>query len=77
MRHPHLPEALSEALIQQLVHTFYARIRQDLILGPIFESRVGHRWDEHLANMVDFWSSVTMMTGRYHGKPRDNGRSSL
>ncbi|MDB5595376.1 MAG: hemoglobin [Hyphomicrobiales bacterium] len=69
MRHPHLPEALSEALIQQLVQTFYARIRQDLILGPIFESRVGHRWDEHLANMVDFWSSVTMMSGRYHGKP--------
>lgn len=64
-----LPEELSEAVVERLVHLFYGRIRSDAVLGPIFEKRVGHRWDAHLAVMVDFWSSVALMSGRYSGKP--------
>lgn len=64
-----LPEELSEALVQRLVHVFYERIRGDAELGPIFDKRVGHRWDSHLSAMTDFWSSVALMTGRYSGKP--------
>ena len=26
-------------------------------------------WDEHLAKLCDFWSSVTLMTGRFKGSP--------
>jgi hemoglobin len=51
------------------VHSFYARIREDAVLGPIFEERIGDSWDAHLATMVDFWSSLTLMSGRYGGKP--------
>jgi hemoglobin len=64
-----LPDEISEALVARLVETFYGRIRQDAVLGPIFEARLQGRWDTHLAAMVDFWSSVTMLTGRYRGKP--------
>ena len=60
---------ITEALIKRLVHDFYGRVLQDEILGPIFTRAVGHRWDEHLATMVDFWSSVALGTGRYAGKP--------
>lgn len=66
---PERPAELSEAVVERLVHVFYGRIRSDVVLGPIFEARVGHRWDAHLAAMVDFWSSVALMSGRYSGKP--------
>lgn len=62
-------EPVSEALIRTLVETFYARIRRDPELGPIFEKTLEGRWDAHLANMVDFWSSVILKTGTYGGKP--------
>jgi hemoglobin len=64
-----LPQELSEALIETLVHTFYARVRADETLGPIFEARLAGRWDDHLAKLVDFWSSVALKTGRYAGRP--------
>ena len=58
-----------EAMIQALVHGFYARVRTDAELGPIFEAAIGGHWDAHLAAMCDFWSSVMLTTGRYHGRP--------
>lgn len=60
--------ALDDACLGTLVHRFYEKIRADPVLGPIFDERI-HDWDTHLARMVDFWSSVTLMTGRYHGRP--------
>jgi len=59
---------LDEAILTKLVHRFYARVRADADLGPIFASRISD-WPPHLARMVDFWSSVALMTGRYHGAP--------
>jgi hemoglobin len=60
---------VSEDLIRRLVGTFYERVLQDPELGPIFRRALAHRWNEHLAIMVDFWSSVALRTGRYQGKP--------
>ena len=59
---------INERMIQQLVHRFYERARADQLIGPIFNSRVKD-WDQHLARLCDFWSSVTLMSGRYHGQP--------
>jgi hemoglobin len=59
---------VDEAMIRTLVHTFYGRVRQDAILGPVFNAAIGD-WDEHLAKLCDFWSSVTLMTGRFKGSP--------
>jgi Truncated hemoglobins len=58
----------SEEEITQLVHAFYARVRQDEQLGPIFNAHVDD-WDHHLAKLVDFWSSILLRTGRYSGTP--------
>jgi len=68
LRRPVHP-ALTEQLVHDLVHAFYGRVRADATLGPIFEAVVAGRWDEHLAKMCDFWSSVTLATGRYEGRP--------
>lgn len=59
---------LDDATLTRLVHEFYDRIRTDPLLGPIFATRVDE-WAPHLEKMVDFWSSVALMTGRYHGAP--------
>lgn len=59
---------IDEATIERLVHTFYARVRADAWLGPVFEARV-EDWDRHLQRMCAFWSSVTLGTGRYEGQP--------
>ena len=59
---------IDEAMIEHLVHGFYAKVRADAVLGPIFEARI-RDWEPHLAQMCAFWSSVALMTGRYHGTP--------
>lgn len=59
---------IDEAMIETLIRGFYARVRQDPLLAPIFESRISD-WEPHLDNMFAFWSSLTLQTGRYHGHP--------
>ena len=59
---------ITEAMIERLVHGFYAKVRADAVLGPVFDARIGD-WEPHLAQMCAFWSSVALMTGRYHGTP--------
>ena len=59
---------LDEKVLHDLVHAFYAKVRRDRVLGPIFAARIVD-WDPHLDRMVAFWSSVALMTGRYHGRP--------
>lgn len=60
---------ITEDMVHDVVHTFYAAIRTDPALGPIFKRVIGEDWGPHLAKMCDFWSSVTLMTGRYEGNP--------
>jgi hemoglobin len=58
---------ITEAMIAELVDTFYGRVREDSLLAPVF-ARV-ENWDEHLAKLRAFWSSIVLMSGRYHGEP--------
>lgn len=55
-------------MIERLVHAFYAKVRRDELLGPVFEARV-QDWDAHLGRMCLFWSSVALRSGVYHGNP--------
>jgi hemoglobin len=74
MQHQPRPKApgvavgIDEAMIATLVRRFYASVRRDPIIGPVFEARV-EDWDAHLEKLNAFWSSVTLMTGRYKGTP--------
>ncbi|MCI4666181.1 MAG: group III truncated hemoglobin [Neomegalonema sp.] len=60
---------IDEDYISTLVDSFYARVRADETLGPIFEAEIGDGWAHHLARMKDFWASVAMNAGRYSGQP--------
>ncbi|GGF26576.1 preprotein translocase subunit TatC [Aliidongia dinghuensis] len=59
---------IDEAMIAALVDGFYARVREDAILGPVFAARIAS-WPPHLEKMRRFWSSVALMSGDYHGQP--------
>ncbi len=59
---------IDDALISQLVESFYEAIRKDDLLGPIFAANVTD-WVPHLARMKDFWASVTLESGRFNGNP--------
>ena len=59
---------ITEHMIERLVRGFYARVRVDEMLAPIFNARIKD-WEPHLQQMCAFWSSVALMSGRYHGAP--------
>jgi hemoglobin len=59
---------IDEPMIERVVRGFYAKVRQDELLGPVFDSRIKN-WEPHLQKMCQFWSSVALMSGRYHGSP--------
>lgn len=59
---------IDEAMIDVLVEGFYARVRGDALIGPVFADRIDD-WAPHLAQMKRFWSSVALSTGVYEGRP--------
>lgn len=61
-------EHLDDQGLKRLVDTFYARVRADETLGPIFNDAISD-WPEHLEKLVSFWSSVMLTSGRYKGQP--------
>lgn len=59
---------VEEAIIEQIVHTFYDKVRVHPVLAPVFNEAISD-WEPHLATMVNFWSSVMNTSGRYKGQP--------
>lgn len=61
---------IDEAAIKIVVHAFYARVRQDPLLAPIFATKIEDKaWPNHLDHIIDFWSSIFLKTGRFSGNP--------
>jgi hemoglobin len=78
--HPHAlarraeKRAAAEALgvdadyIGHIVEAFYAKVREDDLIGPIFAERIAD-WPPHLARMKAFWRSVLHNSGEFSGNP--------
>ena len=61
---------VTEEMIHDVVHGFYAKVRRDPALGAVFNRVIPDgEWPAHLTKMCDFWSSVLLMTGRFKGAP--------
>jgi hemoglobin len=68
--HATAEHTLSEASLELFLLAFYAKVRGDPDLGPIFAAAIADdAWPEHLTAIQDFWSSVLFKTGRYKGNP--------
>ena len=61
-------EQVTEEALGRLVQRFYARVRQDPLIGPLFNEAISD-WPEHLEKLQAFWSSVMLTSGRYKGRP--------
>src|SRR5579863_10246013 len=63
-------DSVTEDTIKAQVDAFYACVRRDAVLGPIFaEAIADDAWPWHLQKMYAFWSSVMLTSGRYKGDP--------
>ena len=55
--------------VKKLVNTFYDKVRQDGLIGPVFNEKIQDRWPEHLEKMYRFWQTVLIGPHTYFGSP--------
>ena len=63
---------VTRADIEALLPHFYASVRLNDRLGPIFHRHVGTSdadWAPHLAKIGDFWANVMLKERAYQGNP--------
>lgn len=52
-----------------LVNSFYDRVRENEIIGPIFNDVAAVNWETHLPKMYSFWSSLILGENSFTGNP--------
>lgn len=57
--------------VKLLVDSFYNKVNEDELLGPIFNKVAAVNWDEHLPKMYDFWDTLLFASQTYKGRPFD------
>jgi len=58
--------------IARITKVFYASVKKDTLLGPIFAEKFGTTdevWDPHIAKIGEFWASIFLKTRSYKGNP--------
>lgn len=58
----------NRADVAVVVHNFYDKVREDEILGPIFNTVITD-WEEHLDKLVTFWDMNLFGGKAYTGNP--------
>jgi hemoglobin len=59
---------LTESLIREVITSFYAEVRKDSILAPVFYGVLGDDWTAHLNRINLFWLTVTRLGHGYEAK---------
>ena len=58
-----------------MVDTFYQKVQQDELIGPIFNSRIApEAWPAHLDRMYTFWTTILLNQPGYSGQPFEKHR---
>jgi len=56
--------------ITRLVTKFYAKVRKDSLLGPIFNHHIASdEWPAHLSKLSDFWEVHLLRGSNFRGNP--------
>ncbi|WP_257667599.1 group III truncated hemoglobin [Parapedobacter tibetensis] len=55
--------------IKLMVDSFYAKMKDDPLIGPIFTDKIQDHWPEHLDKMYRFWQGLLLGEHTYHGRP--------
>jgi len=67
----HMNESLllrmgGRSALLNLLHHFYADVRQHQVIGPIFTAKISD-WPKHLEKIADFWSTIAGGPPAYSG----------
>jgi len=57
---------LTKEHIKKLVINFYQKVRNDEMLGPIFNEVAKVDWGHHIPLICQFWNSIMLKTNEYH-----------
>jgi len=58
--------------VNTLVNAFYATIRKDDFLGPIFNKMIPEKnWEAHLIKLTDFWETNLFHVMKFKGNPME------
>jgi hemoglobin len=74
---PHVSTALpridvTQAQIRLVADRFYARVRKDPVLAPIFHTTIGQDatiWEAHIDKITHFWRNALLREPVYSGNP--------
>ncbi len=55
--------------IRIFVDEFYSQVRQDALLGPVFEKAVKDNWTLHLEKIYAFWNAALFGVAGFRGNP--------
>lgn len=55
--------------VELLVEEFYKKVKQDELIGYIFNNVENFNWDTHIPIMVSFWETILLDAGTYRGNP--------
>jgi hemoglobin len=55
--------------IEQLINAFYDKVKQDDVIGFIFNDVAKVNWQKHLPVMYDFWENIIFFSNKYSGNP--------
>jgi hemoglobin len=59
----------TEADIELLVNSFYDKVKENPVIGYIFNDIAAVNWERHLPVMYNFWSNAIFYSGGYTGNP--------
>jgi hemoglobin len=63
-----LQHGITREQIDALVDRFYAKVREDAQIGPVFDAAIDD-WPSHLELLKGFWATVLLGAGEYTGNP--------
>ena len=64
-------DIISEADIKTLIDSFYLKVREDDVLGYIFNDIAHVNWEHHLPKMYAFWGFLLLGSDTYRGNPME------
>jgi len=68
------PDIENSEDVKKLIDTFYSKVREDEIIGYIFNDIAQVDWPHHLPKMYAFWSFLLLGTDTYQGNPLEPHR---
>jgi len=57
--------------IEQLVNSFYSKVQNDDVIGPIFNDIAKVDWEHHLPKMYEFFETIILGQKGFKGNPME------